>query len=156
MTRDILREEHEALQRATQAARHAAAFGPVTPFVAEMRQVMDDYLQARTAGLTRDEAVKGIEAVLRSVWGRPTTKFGPACDACDDTGWVAHTCWDQLRCGRPRCVTGHPGFEHGYVTPCSCAKGDRVSGRARSGSDALAEAMRVRKPRQRGFSKLGR
>lgn len=154
MSRDALREEHESLQRATLDARRHSVAGNLTAFVRKMQKVMDDYREARAAGMSRADAVKGIEAELRSVWPHRPSKFGPACDACEDTGWREVVCWSDLRCGRESCAKGHPGFEHTYVMACDCAKGDRRAGRlAMDTPDAVADAMRVRKPKRSGFSR---
>lgn len=155
MSRDALREEHESLQRATQDARRHAIVGNVTAFVRTMQRVMDEYREARAAGISRADAVKGIEAELRSVWPHRPSKFGPQCDACEDTGWREQTCWSDLRCGREMCAKAHPGFEHLFVVPCDCQKGDRRAGRGMDTPDAVAEAMRIRKPRAKSFSRFG-
>jgi hypothetical protein len=156
MSRDALREEHESLQRATQDARRHVLTGSLTAFVRKMQTVMDDYLAARAAGLSRMDAVRGIEAELRSVWPHRQTKFGPQCDACEDIGWREQTCWADHRCGRASCANGHPGYEHLYVVACECPKGDVRAGRGMATPDAVADAMRTtRKPRRSSFSRWG-
>jgi hypothetical protein len=154
MSRDALREEHESLQRATQDARRHSLAGGVTAFVRAMQKVMDDYRDARAAGMSRADAVKGIAAELRSVWPHHPTKFGPQCDACEDTGWREMSCWSEQRCGREMCAKAHPGHEHLYVVPCDCPKGDpKGKGRQRQ-MDDISEAMKVRKPKPRGFARV--
>jgi hypothetical protein len=156
VTDDPLAEEHASLQRAVAASRRTPIAAVETQFVRAMQTVMDDYRQARADGLTRDQAIPGIELVLRSVWGKKPSKFGPTCDACEDTGWRRHSCWADLRCGRPFCAAAHPSHEHGYVSPCACAKGDLRSGRGRAAAmDDVSEAMKVRTPKKRGFSRFG-
>ncbi len=156
MSTDALRIEHENIQRAVQESRRQSVVAGDTAFVRTMQKVMDDYREARAAGLTKEQAVPGIEAVLRSVWPKRATKFPPTCDACEDTGYMEHTCWAQQRCERPFCNTAHPGHEHQYVTPCSCPKGDGPGGRTRKAQlDEIGEAMKVRPRKRSGFSRFG-
>jgi hypothetical protein len=155
-SRDVLRDEHESLQRAVRVSRQAAEQLPETQFVRDMRQVMDDYLEARGRGMSREEGVSGIETVLRESWLHRPTKFGPNCQECDDLGWLERVCSADARCGRKRCATGHPSVEHRYVEPCFCPKGDARAGRNQPAQDLIAAAMRVSKPKQRSFSRLGR
>lgn len=42
------------------------------------------------------------------------------CDACDDTGWVPHTCTASARCGRSICARASDDHEHSYVSACPC------------------------------------
>ena len=117
-------------------------------FVRAMKAVTVDYLAARAAGVSREDAVKGIEAVLRDVWPvRKLSKFQPACAQCDDTGYVERTCSRDLRCGRERCHKQHPAWEHAYVEPCGCPAGDKKRTRQRSTEDALAAVGKTQKKR---------
>lgn len=152
---DHLRDEHESLQRAVQQSRKAFAAGPASPFVKAMQDTMDEYLRMRKEGVSREDAVKGIEAVLREVWPKPTTKFPPACDGCEGTGWHRRTCWHEQRCGRLRCQQLHPAWEHFYVVPCHCTDGDRFRPRAVESDDEIAAMSRTetRKPKPRGFTR---
>lgn len=140
-------------KKAVRASRRAFARSPEGAFARAMRDAMGEYHKARAAGVSRDDAVKGLEHVLREVWPNQPSKFGPACDACEDTGYVEHTCWDQHRCGRQRCAR-NPELQHAYVTPCHCAKGDLKRTRVRGVEDQIAAAVKTAKKRG-GFSRIG-
>lgn len=155
MSTDKLRDEHEQLQRAVLDSRRHAEAMPVSEFVREMRKVMDDYRDARAAGMSREDAEKGIESALRSLWPKPPSKFGPVCDDCDDTGWQEQTCSVVHRCGRQRCEQGPSSVEHTYVVACHCPRGDGPAGRTlASPVDQVSEATKS-KPKKRGFSRFG-
>jgi hypothetical protein len=152
---DALREEHDRLQRAVKASRREAATSGDSAFVRTMIQAMEDYREARAGGLSREDGIRGLESVLRSCWTHPPSKFGPACDACGDTGWTEHTCWAEVRCDRRSCQEAHPSREHTYVVPCHCARGDGPGGRRRAAQvDEISEAMKTRKPKTRGLSRF--
>lgn len=153
---DQLREEHESLQRAVKLSRREFAASVESAFVKAMRQAMDEYLAMRTAGVSRDDAVKGLEAVLRETSPFKLTKFPVACPTCEDTGWEPRICWHELRCGSKACHDAHPGHEHRHVSPCGCMKGDRFRPRQYAPEDEIAAAGKVRKPKPRGFSRVGR
>jgi len=155
---DALAVEHAHLQRATREARAKATTPADTAFVRAMRAVMDDYLAARAAGLSREEGVVGIEVELRERWLHRPTKYGPACDDCDDTGWRQVLCSARDRCGREACATGHPAREHTYVVPCSCVRGDRHAGRQRATPPPATPDASATRPRRRprpGFTRMG-
>lgn len=156
MSTDALREEHESLQRAVAASRRQFAVSSDSAFVREMKKAIEDYLELRARGMSREDGIKGLEAVLREMWPNKPSKFAPECAACDDTGWREMTCWAEQRCSRTRCQEVHPAHEHRYVVPCDCSRGDKRAGRNMDTPDAIAEAMRVRKPKPRGWSAVGR
>lgn len=134
-------------------ARVGFARSPMSQFVARMQEVMRDYLAARQGGLSREDAVRGIEAVLRAEWpGRPT-KY-PSCDGCDGTGWHLRTCDHRLRCGRRRCAFEAESFAHTYAVPCDCVLGDKFRRQAKTMEDELAAVGR-RKKKSGGFTRLG-
>lgn len=56
-------------------------------FVTAMRECMAEYRKARAAGVSQEDACKGIEAVIRDVW--PKGRDEPwhyVCEECQDTG----------------------------------------------------------------------
>jgi hypothetical protein len=118
-----------------------------------MREAISDYTRARTQGVSRVDAIKGLEACLRDAWPGKTSKFSHTCDACEDTGYLESMCWEQERCGRQRCALT-PSLEHRYVTPCHCLRGQRMTQRVRQVEDHLAAVGR-RKAKPRGFSRVG-
>jgi hypothetical protein len=152
-TVDTLREEHEQMQRAVLSSRRAFEQSPLSAFVREMHGAMEDFRTTRAEGVTVEDACRGIEAVLRSVWEKPTSKFAPACDLCDDLGRRERRCTDQMRCGRKRCAL-HPSLEHVYLEPCGCEKGDRFQPRTSVPveSDIAAAGKVKRKPK--GWSRF--
>ena len=149
MSTDTLRDEHEALQRAVVASRRNFSASPDGPFAKAMTEALNDYLGMRQAGVSRDDAVKGIEAVLREAWPHKPSKFGPQCQTCEDTGYVEHVCWDSQRCGRQRCLKLGASFEHRYLTRCGCMPVTPTV------DDSIEVAVRSRKPKPRGFSRFG-
>lgn len=151
-TKDQLREEHESLQRAVQQSRKKFAASPLSKFAKEGWDAIEQYLKMREEGVSREDAVKGIEHVLRAIWPKATTKFH-FCGDCDGTGWRLMQCWDQLRCGRERCAK-NPEIEHSYVVPCDCTCGDRFRQRVTTPEDEIANVGK-RKPKPKGFSPVG-
>jgi hypothetical protein len=150
---DAVREAHDALRKTARAHRRAFAASPLSAFVTAMRAAMDEYRTFRREGVSRDDACRGLEAVLRDAWPHQASKFDDACPDCADTGWRERFCDQNLRCGRRRCAL-HPEVEHAYVTSCSCPAGARLRQRPRVESDAVVAAGRVQKPRK-GFFRVG-
>ncbi len=133
-------------------ARRAFASSPVSTFVRKMRDVIALYLRARSEGVSREDGIRGVEEELRAAWPKSVSKFKPACDECDDTGWREMVCWDRQRCGRKVCAA-NPEKQHGYVVPCECPSGDRMRSRTRSTDDALVSVGKTQK--KRSFSRFG-
>lgn len=154
MSEDILRAEHESLQRAVQSSRKAFTSTKLSAFAQQGFDCIDQYLVMRKEGVSREDAVKGIEAVLRAIWPKATTKFY-VCEACGGTGWRLMSCWDGQRCGRELCIRRHPAWEHSYVVPCDCTAGDRFRPRAAAPEDELAAVGKTPKRKPRSFSRFG-
>lgn len=154
MSVDPLRDEHEQMQRAVLSARKQFAQSALSPFASEMIQAMDDFREARKAGIASDDGERGIEAVLRSVWSKPTSKFPPACTLCDDLGRREKRCTDAMRCGRKFCVDAHPSHEHAYMEPCGCEAGDRFRPKVYGADDDIALAGKVRKKKPQGWTRI--
>ena len=93
------------------------------------------------------------EAELRDCGLFRPTKFPPACETCEDTGYMDRTCWDRHRCQRETCVT-YPERQHSYVEPCHCPKGDRFRVKVRSSTDELASVGKVAK-KKTGWRQVG-
>lgn len=153
---DRAREEFYEAKKAVREARKAFKQSPDAGFVRTMQDAISQYLEARRGGVTRDDAVKGLEEELRGVWPKPTTKFAPNCDACSDTGYRDMTCWHEQRCARKRCHEMHPGFEHAYVTPCECSAGDKMRPKVRTtyAEDAITQVGK-RKRKSGGWRQVG-
>ncbi len=49
-----------------------------------------------------------------------TAPRAPACETCDDTGWMYRDCRPGSRCGAVRCLERGSEWEHVYVVRCSC------------------------------------
>jgi hypothetical protein len=152
---DQLREEHASLQRAVKQSRRAFEQSPESAFAKAGREVMDDYDAMRKAGVSQEDAVKGIEAVLRAIWPKPVSKFSDVCEVCGDTGYQEHTCWHEHRCARDRHRDWHPAQEHAYVSPCDCQRGDRFRPRPYAPQDEIAAVARS-KAKPKGFTRYGR
>lgn len=148
----------DALRRSASAARKAFAASPLSRFVRKMREVMRDYLKARSEGVSREDAVKGIEEVLRAEWPKRPSQF-KTCDGCDNTGWRLTECSHRMRCNRYNCGIAEPSWAHDYVVPCECPKGDpfRRSGQPKyiAPDDDLTSAGKTRGKKSRGFTRFG-
>jgi hypothetical protein len=156
MTADLEPTPQELRQQA-KAGRRAFASSPLSRFVRKMREVITDYLKARESGVSREDAVKGIEEVLRAEWPKRLSKF-ETCAGCDDSGWRLTECVHGMRCNRYRCGIAESSWYHEYVVPCECQKGDkfRRSGMVpqRSPDDDLSSVGKTKK--RGGFARLGR
>jgi hypothetical protein len=88
--------------------------------VKDLVSAMHDYLVMRDAGVSREDAVKGLEGLLRALM--PLQRAEPwhvDCDRCDDTGWETRTCFPDApgRCGVRTCRKRR---EHTYAVACGC------------------------------------
>ncbi len=134
--------EFYAAKKAARANRKAFASSADSAFVTAMQGAIGQYLTMRAQGVSRDDGIAGLELELRDCWPKTVSKFAPHCPACEDTGWVEHTCWDQHRCYRPTC-TNNPERQHLYVEPCICPKGAKP--KTRSAEDAITKVGRTGK-----------
>lgn len=153
MNADAAYLELAEARKAVRAARRAFARSSESGIAAKLAGVIDEYLAARKAGVGREDAVKGIEAELRDSGLFRTSKFAPACESCEDTGYIERTCWDRHRCQRERCAK-YPEMQHAYVEPCHCPKGDKRRPRQRGVEDAIAAAGKTAKKRG-GWRQVG-
>lgn len=153
---DIPTPELIAEQKAVRDKRREFRQSVESGFAQKMRGALKDYLQFRTDGGSVDDGIKGIEEVLRDAWPKATSKFGPTCQACCDTGWETRTCWHEQRCQRRTCNEAHPAFEHTYAIHCSCDAGDRMRTRVIEQEDAITKSGRTQKKRApRAWSRSG-
>lgn len=148
-------EELVAMRKAAREKRKAFAASVFSVFERAMRKAITLYLKARKDGVSREDGIKGLEEELRAAWPKSVSKFAPACDACDDTGWTEHLCWADLRCGRKWCAASASSFQHLYVDPCACANGDRMRKRVQTTEDALVAVGRTQKRKARGWTQVG-
>lgn len=151
---DPLREEHEAEQREARHQRRLFGATKLGAFARAMLAALREYFTMRAAGVSREDGVKGLEAVLRDAWPQRPSKFAPSCLACDDTGWYERICSDEMRCGREFCYRRGSAHQHTYATPCDCARGDAHRPRVHTPESELASVGRS-KPKQRKFSRMG-
>jgi hypothetical protein len=151
-TEDRARAEFYAAKKAARAQRAAFRQSPDAGFVRTMQGAITQYLAARADGVSRDDAVRGLDEELRGAWPKSVSKFNPNCDACADTGWREVLCWDSHRCGRETCAK-NPERQHFYVVICDCPKGDRFRKQEANHEDAIARAGRM--PKKRTFSRMG-
>lgn len=152
---DPLRAEHQRLKAEARATRRSFASGPQGAIARELRAAMTEYHRMREQGVSREDACKGLEAVIREVWPKGTTKFPPTCEVCEDPGWIERTCWAEQRCGRKVCVDRHPSFEHAYVEPCHCLQGERHRRKVRTVEDQLAAVGKTTKRKPGGWRQVG-
>lgn len=140
-------------QQAVRAGRRAFASSVDSTFVKTMKAAINQYLQARLQNVTREDGIRGIEEELRAAWPKSVSKFKPACDSCDDTGYIDRVCWDRHRCEREVCAN-NPERQHNYVEICHCPKGDLKRKKQYQAEDAIAAAGRIAK-KKRGFTRFG-
>lgn len=144
-------DDTKALRASARASRRDFAQSSMGRFERVMRAAMRDYLSVREQGVSREDAVKGIEAVLRDVWPIKGPRYCPVCDVCDDTGWRLRTCTHELRCARTRiCHYAEPEWKHTYVVPCDCAAGDKFRAKLQTREDALVSIGRT-KTKKKGW-----
>lgn len=145
--------DRQTMSTQAAASRRAFAESPMSRFEQKMREVMREYLAARAQGVSREDAVKGIEEVLRAEWPRRTSKF-LTCAGCDGTGWHLTVCTHDVRCQRQTCQEKHPAWEHTFVVPCECDKGDPFRPRLVQPDD-LGDVAKTRKRRQGSWTRFG-
>lgn len=141
---DELRAAHTELRKAVRASRAAFRQSPVSRFVRSMIGAMNEFYRMRKEGVSREDGVRGIEAILRDAWPHRPSKFEAKCLSCDDTGWRELFCDDHMRCGRERCAK-NPSIQHAYVEPCHCASGERKTKRYPAAEDVIAAAGKMPK-----------
>jgi hypothetical protein len=149
-----LPDEALADVRAARGRRRSfvAEFGP---FVKAMREAMKEYLGMRTQGVSRDDALRGLEGVIREIWPKGREReWTFYCQVCSDIGYELTDCRHLKRCGRKFCAHKDDEWEHRYAVPCGCVKGDRFRAKAYSAEDAIEKASKARKTK-RGFTRAG-
>ena len=125
-------------------------------FARTMIAAMTQFDDMRKAGVSFEDACRGIEAELREVWPGRTTKF-QQCPGCGDTGYQERSCVHSMRCSRLKCAHAEASWEHAYVTPCDCPRGDGFKGKGPANpEDMLAAVGRRKKPAPKGWSQGGR
>jgi len=145
--------ELAAVKKTIRANRRAFA-QTHSAFVKAMWSAMAQYSQAIQQGMGRDVAARGLEEEIRGVWPKSVSKFKPACDSCDDTGYIDRVCWDRHRCSREVCQR-NPERQHNYVEICHCPKGDAKRPKMFHQDDGIASAARAGKKKPRGFTRFG-
>jgi hypothetical protein len=145
--------ELAAAKKTIRASRRAFA-QTHSVFVKAMWSAMAQYSQAIQQGVSREDAAKGLEEEIRGAWPKSVSKFKPACDSCDDTGYIDRVCWDRHRCQREVCAH-NPERQHSYVEICHCPKGDLKRPKQHTPDDAFSGAGRTGKKKPRGFTRFG-
>lgn len=150
-----LPEESTKAAREARRERKAFSASPASAFVRSMQECMAAYLKARSQGVEREDAIRGIEHVLRETWLKQTTKY-PPCESCDGTGWEKLVCRPYVRCERESCQAKDDEWQHTYAVPCSCPKGDRFREKVVTVEDEFASVGKSKRGKShRGFSKIG-
>lgn len=151
----------EALRQQARAGRKAFAQSVLSRFVVKMREVIADYLKARSEGVSREDGIRGIETVLRAEWPGRTSRYD-TCAGCDNTGWRLTECNHGMRCGRRRCAFEADDYTHTFVVPCECGLGDKFRETLRRRAEKAAggggdDLTAVGKTKKRGsWARLGR
>jgi hypothetical protein len=146
---DARQEKREKL---TARRVFAKAFGP---FVKAMRECMTAYHDARQQGMDRADAAKGIEHVLREMWPKAPSKFQPQCLICDDLGLEELLCRPYARCQREICQRKGEDWQHLYVGPCGCPKGDKFRPKVYQPAEQAASVGKVSKRKPGSWSRMG-
>jgi len=126
-------------------------------FVRACMDAMDQYRAFRSQGVSREDAIKGLETVLRDVWPKNVSKFPPSCDACEDTGYIGKVCAPYVRCERQNCQRHGEDWQHRYVVMCHCEKGEafkRAELRKHAHDEPEITIGKVNKP-QPSWKRLG-
>ena len=144
-----------ALRAEARAKRLAFASSPESRFVRTMKECITDYSRAIAEGVSQEDAVKGLESVLRAESPFRISKFKD-CDGCGGSGRRLLECNHALRCGREACSEREEGYAHTYVVPCECDKGDKFRARPTVVEDDLAQAARAKRRKQTGWTQWGR
>jgi hypothetical protein len=142
-------EDRLARRKATTARTVTAR----SPFVKAMIEAQAEYLSMRDQGVSQEDAIKGLEHVLREVWPKHPTKF-PVCEDCDGTGWADRQCRQYMRCERERCHEKGDSWQHRYIVPCDCPRGDRFRPHASNPDEGFDHVGKSPKPKS--FSRFGR
>lgn len=140
-------EKHSALK-----ARKVFA-SVFSPFVWIMREAMTAYLHARAQGVQREDAIKGLEFTLRDSWPKHVTKFPPKCELCEDTGYQEYICRPYARCERTTCDRKGEAFQHRYVRPCECPKGQGFTPKYKAPEQEQEQIGKVKA--KKGWSRAG-
>jgi hypothetical protein len=148
-----LPSEATAAARAARKARKAFA-AVFSPFVRAMREATAAYLEARGQGVQREDALKGLEFALRETWPKHVSKFSAKCADCDDTGYQEFICRIYARCERDSCQRKGEEWQHRYVRPCGCEKGQKFQPKYRAPETEQDTIGQVHKPK-RGFTRFG-
>lgn len=97
-----------------------------------LQEAVYDYLRMRSEGVSREDAERGFEGMLRAfiVPGRERP-WRAECSACDDSGWEVRTCYPDQgpACGVEYCKRVN---EHTFAVACSCRETNRTYQRNRA------------------------
>lgn len=128
------RARRDEIRHELPSPRQRVLSGEVQPVqsvaVKDLADAMTDYHAMRKAGVSRDDAVKGLEGLLRVLM--PMSRAEPwhyDCEACLDTGFELRTCYPESgHCGMPKCRGAR---EHPYTVRCACWSTNRTLQRMR-------------------------
>lgn len=98
--------------------------------VKELMSAMGDFATMRKAGVTREDASRGLEGLIRAIL--PLSRAEPwhyECELCDDSGFERRTCYPERGpCGLRKCRGVR---EHAYTVRCVCWSTNRTLNRLR-------------------------
>lgn len=153
---DPLAQEHAQLRAGVRQQRREFAGSVEGKFATVMWNAVKSYLRMREEGVPREDALKGLELVVREHWPRGRQReWKYLCDDCRDTGWKSGRCRPYARC-KPDHDYLDADREHDFVSPCHCGQGDRFR-RQSADMDSEAELAKVgRKRKTTNWSRPGR
>jgi hypothetical protein len=157
-TNDVLAQEHAQLRAAVRGSRKEFARSVEGQFARVMWGAVSEYLRMLADGVPREDALKGLEDVVRDVWPRGREReWKYLCDDCRDTGWEYRRCRAFNRC-QPKHDDWPSEREHDCVVACHCPKGDRFKRRSApiSTEQELAQVGKTRRKSSGGWSRPGR
>jgi hypothetical protein len=151
---DPLAQEHAQLRADARQQRREFAGSVEGKFAKVMWGAVSEYLQMRADGVAREDALKGLEDVVRAHWPRGRAReWKYLCDDCRDTGWEYRRCKPYARC-QPKHDDWDSEREHDYVVRCHCPKGHIPT--PIGGDDELVKVGRTKRRPTTSWSRPGR
>lgn len=132
----------EARETQREETRQALLSAPLQPWeqpdaetkvtAAQMQEATNDYLTMREQGVPREDAIKGLEGMLRAfIVPAREAAWHHECELCEDSGMELRTCYPDSgpACGVRGCKRT---AEHSYTLPCACRETNRTFQRNRA------------------------
>lgn len=155
MSEPVVDLEIAAAKRSATLNRSKFIRSPEGQFARLMMAAMREYHRMRDEGVSREDAIRGVEIELRDSWPLRRIARAEPCVGCGGTGWRLTSCDYSLRCQRENCQSTPPEWTHPYVVPCDCELGDRFRPSANANFDPLASVGRSKKKKEKTWTRLG-